>query len=156
LGRIQARHAHSEFQADAVFLVKTGGFDEDPILRHLSGEVVLGKVRPIDRRLGIGGENRDVAAEALLAEALRRRKPRGAATNDNETADELGLTWARLGLASFSRTKMWSPTVSTRQVATGSKAGARIASPVRRLKQAWCQGQRTVSPDSTPLPRGPP
>ena len=40
------------------------------------------------------------------------------------------------GLASFSLTKTLSPTRSTRQHAIGSSAGARSASPVRRLKQA--------------------
>jgi len=37
---------------------------------------------------------------------------------------------------SFSRTNIRSPSRSTRQQAIGSSAGARSASPVRRLKQA--------------------
>jgi hypothetical protein len=45
---------------------------------------------------------------------------------------------AAVGRASgnFSRTKIRSPSRSTRQQAIGSSAGARSASPVRRLKQA--------------------
>ena len=35
------------------------------------------------------------------------------------------------------------------------KAGAPIASPVRRLKQAWCQGHRTVSSTINPAASGP-
>ena len=35
-------------------------------------------------------------------------------------------------------------------------AGARSASPVRRLKHAWCHGQRTVSPTIAPSASGPP
>src|SRR5438128_1469268 len=38
----------------------------------------------------------------------------------------------------------------------GLNAGAPTASPVRRLKQAWCQGQRTVSETTSPSANGPP
>src|SRR6185295_12998008 len=38
---------------------------------------------------------------------------------------------------------------------SGLSAGAVIASPVSRLKCAWCQGQRTVAPTSRPSTRGP-
>jgi hypothetical protein len=37
----------------------------------------------------------------------------------------------------------------------GSSAGARSASPVRRLKQAWCHGHRNVSPTTRPSASGP-
>lgn len=39
-----------------------------------------------------------------------------------------------------------------RQQGTGSRAGARSASPVRKLKHAWCQGQRTVPSTINPSP----
>jgi hypothetical protein len=54
------------------------------------------------------------------------------------------------------RTKILSSRRSTVQHATGLKAGARNASPVRKLKQAWCQGHRTVSPTMSPSASGPP
>jgi hypothetical protein len=57
---------------------------------------------------------------------------------------------------SFSRTKMRPSRRSTRQQEVAVNAGAASASPLRRLKQAWCQGQRTVSPTISPSPSGPP
>src|SRR6185369_952371 len=56
----------------------------------------------------------------------------------------------------FSRTKSLPSRCSTRQRDIGLNAGAAAASPVRRLKQAWCQGQRTVSPTISPSASGPP
>ena len=41
------------------------------------------------------------------------------------------------------------------QQAIGLSAGACSASPVRRSKQAWCQGQRTVPSATTPSASGP-
>ena len=41
------------------------------------------------------------------------------------------------------------------QVAGEAVLLARSASPVRKLKQAWCHGQRTVSATSTPSASGP-
>ena len=38
---------------------------------------------------------------------------------------------------------------------TASSAGARTASPVRRLKHAWCHGHRIVSPTTSPSASGP-
>ena len=37
----------------------------------------------------------------------------------------------------------------------GLSAGALTASPVRKLKHAWCHGQRTVSPTIALAARGP-
>src|SRR4029079_7613507 len=48
------------------------------------------------------------------------------------------------------------PRRSVSQQAIGESAGERSASPERRLKQAWCQGQRTVWPSITPSASGPP
>ena len=55
---------------------------------------------------------------------------------------------------SRSRTNTLLPTRSTRQQAMGSRAGARNAAPVRRLKQAWCRGHRMVSADDQPGGQG--
>ena len=44
---------------------------------------------------------------------------------------------------------------ATSQHGRGSKAGAESASPVRKLKQAWCQGQRTDPSVTRPEPSGP-
>ena len=54
------------------------------------------------------------------------------------------------------RTKMASPTVSVRQVASGANAGAQVAAPLRRSKQAWCQGQWMWSPSTRPSASGAP
>jgi hypothetical protein len=69
-------------------------------------------------------------------------------TTDAGTLDDVagGSMLRGLGAVSLSRTKTMSSTRSTRQQAMGSSAGARSASPVRRLKQAWCRTQRNVSP----------
>src|SRR5262249_62076149 len=67
------------------------------------------------------------------------------------------LPAARLPAGSiFSRTKIEPLRFSTRQHGIGLNAGAATASPVRRLKQAWCQGHRTVSPTINPSASGPP
>ena len=126
-------------------------------LGGLAGEEVLGEVRPVDRQLRIGGEQGHLAVESLAAQHLGRGEAGGATSDD----DEAGASGRSRGAApaafgSFSRTTIRSPTISTRQQGTGSKAGARTASPVLRLKQAWCQGQRTVSPATIPSPSGPP
>jgi hypothetical protein len=64
---------------------------------------------------------------------------------------------ARLPAGSiFSRTNSMPLRFSTRQLGIGLNAGAASASPVRRLKQAWCHGQRTVSPTINPSASGPP
>jgi len=47
-----------------------------------------------------------------------------------------GRDFVAPGMAIFSRTKALLPMRSTRQQSIGSSAGARNASPVRRLKQA--------------------
>jgi hypothetical protein len=59
-----------------------------------------------------------------------------------------------LGSSNF-RAKTVAPGRSTLQHAIGSSAGARSASPFRRLKQAWCNGHRTVSPTTNPLTSAP-
>jgi hypothetical protein len=63
-----------------------------------------------------------------------------------------GFGFGRLRLL---RTEIIPSRCSTSQHAIGLSAGARRASPVRKSKQAWCQGQRTVSPTRRPSPRGP-
>ncbi len=57
--------------------------------------------------------------------------------------------------AAFSRTNTLPSRSSVDQHATGLSAGARTASPVRRLKHAWCHGQRTVSSTISPSASGP-
>jgi hypothetical protein len=61
----------------------------------------------------------------------------------------------RSGGAAFSRTKILSSRFSTRQHDKALNAGAPIASPVRKLKRAWCHGQWTVSPAIKPSASGP-
>ena len=51
--------------------------------------------------------------------------------------------------ASLSETYTLPSRCSTRQHDTGSSAVGRSGAPLRRLKQAWCQGQRTVSAPSS-------
>ena len=63
---------------------------------------------------------------------------------------------AGAGCSFLDRTKILPSCCSTVQHASGANAGARTASPVRRLKQAWCQGQRTVSSTISPSASGPP
>jgi len=66
-------------------------------------------------------------------------------------------TTRRLGAgAAFPRTKTLPPSTSVDQHAMGPSAGALTASPVRKLKHAWCHGQRTVSSTISPSASGPP
>jgi hypothetical protein len=60
------------------------------------------------------------------------------------------------GVSFLVRTKILPSRCSRFQHATGLKAGACKASPVRRLKQAWCHGHRTVSSTISPSASGPP
>ena len=46
--------------------------------------------------------------------------------------------------------------ISTFHFVSAVKAGARSATPVRKLKQAWCQEQRISSPATRPSASGPP
>jgi hypothetical protein len=59
-------------------------------------------------------------------------------------------------VGNLSCTNTLAPTRSTRQQGMGSNAGGRITAPVRRLKQAWCNRQRTSSATIRPFPSGPP
>ena len=139
LARIQGGDRRVEFQADAAPLVETRGLDEDPRLRSLAGEEILGEVRSVDGRLGIGERivtsppnpsrrNRSAAAKpAAPPPTMMKRAPSGCS---------LAAGAASVAFGSFSRTMIRSPECSTRQRGTGSKAGALTASPVRRLKQA--------------------
>jgi len=56
---------------------------------------------------------------------------------------------------SLSRAKTLPSTCSTRHRGNGSNAGARKARPLRRLKQAWCQGHRIEPPTTSPSANGP-
>jgi len=51
--------------------------------------------------------------------------------------------------------RFFRPRCSIRQHDTGLSAGGRNASPVRKLKPAWCRGQRTVSATSILSASGP-
>jgi hypothetical protein len=56
---------------------------------------------------------------------------------------------------SLSPTRTVSPARSTWKHEMGLSAGAPSGWPVRRSKQAWCHGQRTVSPTTSPSASGP-
>jgi hypothetical protein len=71
-----------------------------------------------------------------------------------ETGSRPWLARTGRGGGSLPRTKSRPSSTSIRQRGRSISAGGREAAPVRRLKQAWCQGHRTVSPTRKPSERG--
>ena len=97
LARIQGGDRRVEFQADAPPFIEARGFEEDPRLRSLAGEEILGEVRSVDGRLGIGRKDRHLAAEPLAAQPLCGREA-GSTTSDDDEASAVRLLARRRAL----------------------------------------------------------
>ena len=127
-----------EAQLDAVLAIETRRAQRHPFLGRVAGEIILGQVRPIDRRRVVAAQHDDAAVVVLAPQHLGRGKAGGSAADDDDLSRRVGRGLAaRLRLrVRFSRTKTLPSRCSTAQQATGLSAGARSASPVRRSKQA--------------------
>src|SRR5262249_28321420 len=94
---------------------------------------------------------------SISAAANPAAPPPTITTRSGVALEPRALPAVRLSAGSvFSRTNAGPLRLSTRPHGLGVQAGAATASPVRRLKQAWCQGHRTVSPTISPPASGPP
>ena len=69
-------HARVEPQVDLVVRVELGRPERNPVLLRRTGQIILGQVRPIDRRVIVGAEHRDGPVEPpRVAACPRRRAP---------------------------------------------------------------------------------
>jgi len=85
----------------------------------------------------------------LAAAAFRPRRIRGAGRDDDDLSGAVtGAVRPDVGSSRFCLTTMRSPSCSTCQTASGLSAGARWLR-WRKSKQAWCQGQRMLSPTTS-------
>jgi hypothetical protein len=159
---VDARRAAAH-DLDAMLRVESRRPERDPLLGCVAGEIVLGEVR---RSYGASASSSTMVTapvEPAPAQHLRRGGARRARTDDDDVSQRRRQCGAprigrREGIAlHLSVTTTFSPRRSTRQHATGESAGRRERlAGVRRLKHAWCQGQRTVSPTIAPSESGPP
>ena len=136
---VDAGDLRLEPQIDPVLGIEAVGPQRHPILLRVAGEVVLGQVRPVDRRRIVVAQHDDASLEMHAPEHLGRGEAGGASADDHDPVRSTGRSLPRgsgFGCFSFSRTKILPSRCSTVQHATGLKAGARKASPVRRSKQA--------------------
>ena len=154
-------HVGAEHDFDRMLAVEFGRPQRDPLFRRVAREIVLGQIRPVVGRGVVGRQQRDAAGKPFAPEHLGRRECRRAAADDHHAlgifagAARLGRA-ALLGRFDLLAHPRLAVALLHRQHETGLSAGAATASPVRRLKQAWCQGHRTVSPTTSPSASGPP
>ena len=122
-----------------------------PFLRRAAGEIVLRQVRPVDRRRIVAAQHDDAALVFPPPQHLGRSESRRAAADDHDPPRLIRLRarpcfgpGALLTHDDLSVALIHPPNIdrTQRRRAQGS--------PVRRSKQAWCQGQRTVPSTMSP------
>ena len=130
--------ARVQLQVDVVLLVELRRSQRIPLRGRAAREIALRKIRAIARHRFVGAQHREATGVALAAKRLGSGVARGAAADDHDRFRHAGRRRKRLRL----RARELFPDItlpsrcSTRQQETGFSAGARSASPVRRLKQA--------------------
>ncbi len=137
--RIDAGDVRIETQVDIVLCIKAFPAQRNPILRRFAGEIVLGKIGPINRRRFVVAEHDDAALILFAPQSFGRGETgRAAADNDDLLGNLAGAPSRGFGAVRlrFSPTNILSSRSSTDQQASGLKAGARRASPVRKSKHA--------------------
>ena len=136
---IDAGDVRVETQVDVVLRIEALPTQRHPVLRRFAGEIVLGKIWPVDRRRFIVAEHDNAALILFAPQALGRGKAcRAAADNDDFLGNCAGRPSRGVGAGRlrFSPTNIFPSRCSTDQHASGLKAGARKASPVRKSKHA--------------------
>ena len=128
---------------DVVLGVESVGAQRDPLLGRVAGEIVLREVRAVVRRVRVVVDHVTRPSIAAAAQHLGRGAARGARADDDDARRRrrrdrraTGYVGASGSRSTFLVTTTLSPRRSTCQHATGESAGARSASPVRRLKHA--------------------
>jgi len=88
-----------EAQIDAILRVEAVRTERHPVLRRIAGKVVLGEVRPVDRRCVVVAQHHDAAAELLAPQHLGSRKAGSAPADDDDPVRcRAGRPLARLAL----------------------------------------------------------
>ncbi len=77
-------HLRPESQIDAVFGIEAIGPQRDPLLRCLSGKVILREIGPIDGRRCLAAHHDEVSLVALATQFLGRREAGSAAPHDDD------------------------------------------------------------------------
>ena len=92
-------------QIDFAFAIKIVRPQRQPILRRAAGEIILGQVRPVDRRRGVVAHHDDAAAKPAPAQHFGRRKAGRAAADDDDLTGRVRLRrhGARLRLLALLR-----------------------------------------------------
>ena len=87
--------ARSEPKVDIGIRVENIRTQRHPILRRAAGQIILGQIRPVDRRRRIVAEHDDFAAKLLPSQHLGRGKTRGAAADNDDPAGCIDRSFRR-------------------------------------------------------------
>jgi hypothetical protein len=79
-------------QIDTMLAVPALRLERHPFFRRSAGEVVLGQVRPVHRKIGIGADHQQATDIAFATQHPRFSEPGGTAAHNN---DPRGLGAAR-------------------------------------------------------------
>ena len=95
---IDAGDLRPEPQIDTVLGIEALGPQRDPILLRISGEVILGQVRPVDGRHIVVAQHHDASLEMVTPEHLCCREAGGASADDHDPVRSTGrrlAAWLR-------------------------------------------------------------
>jgi hypothetical protein len=135
--------------------------ERNPLLGSLAGQVVFGKIWPIDRTGFLVTYQSYGSALAFLAQHVHTRRASSMSTQDVPAAPAPIITTESgfCGQAYFKTNIPLSinsdlavlvlDTAASERVECGSSFGL----PRRKLNRAWCHGQRMVSPTTSPSDR---
>ena len=82
--RIDSGDGRLETKVDAVFRIEAIRAKRKPILGRVAGEIILGEIRPIDRRRIVAAQHDDLAVILLPPEPFGRGEARRAAADDHD------------------------------------------------------------------------
>ena len=83
------------YDLDVVVLVEASRTNWNPLLRRISGEVVLGQIWAVVWRVGVIVDHGHGAGESTASEHLRRRRPRGTSADDHDSPRFASVSSAR-------------------------------------------------------------
>ena len=154
-GGVDGDHGIVGDELDLLLAQRLFGAERDPLLGGRPREVVLRQVRPIDGARQLPADERDRAGVPFAPQRLRARGPGQARADDDDGGGAGGRRRARPERALRADLHQ-APSLFTSKHAMGDSAGPPSTAPVRKSKHAWCHGQRTVAPVTSPSARGPP
>ena len=83
---VDAGDGRLETKVNSVVGIEAHRAEREPVLRRAAGEIVLGKVRPVDRRGFVAAQHDDLALVLPPPEHLRGSEARGAAADNGDPA----------------------------------------------------------------------